>query len=512
MEQKLLSSFKEDIRLFEEKIHAFEAGEIDKKAYKGFSGGFGSYSQRTTGNMLRLRLAGGCIDHDKLKFIADMVEEYQVDRLKLTTCQTVQFHNLDSKATVEIMEKAIDHGIITRGGGGDFPRNVMVSPLAGVEKNEVFDVRPWANATAEYLLGRVTSLKMPRKLKVAYSSTPENVTHATFRDLGFIAQADGTFRVCCAGGLGPNPKIGVCVAENAAAEDVLHYVDAMIRVFTTHGNYENRAKARTRYLQETLGAEGLKEEFNKALQQSFAAEDLKIHPAAISCTKEGEGTISDKRAIEQKQSGLYAVCYHPLGANLSPAKPRELYELLKDMPCTELRIGPDGTLYIVNLTAKEAQAVLDATNDGAQTLFETSVSCIGATICQQGVRDSQGLLAAMFEAVRKENFADGVLPKVHISGCPSSCGTHQVGTLGFVGGVKMIDKVAHPAFTLMVGGQDAQGEEAFGAVAGAMLEKDIPAFMVALGKEISAANSTYAEWFPAHKAEFDAIAANFIVK
>ena len=512
MEQKLISSFKEDIKLFEEKIHAFEAGEVDKKAYKSFSGGFGSYAQRSTGNMLRLRLSGGAISLDKLQFIADMVDKYQIDRLKLTTCQTIQLHNLSADATVDIMKQAIDYGIITRGGGGDFPRNVMVSPLAGVEQNEFFDVRPYANAMAEYLLNCATTVHMPRKLKVAFSSTPANITHATFRDLGFVAQQDGGFAVYCAGGLGPNPKLGVCVAEHVNAEDVLHYADAMIRVFTTYGNYENRAKARTRYLQETLGIEGLKEAFTKALNESFESQDLKIHPETIIFEKAADGTINNPHAIAQKQSGLYAVSYHPLGGNLSSQKPQELYNLMKAMPYSELRIGPDGTLYIVNLTAKEAKLILDATSDGVSTLFETSVSCIGATICQQGVRDSQGLLAKMIDEVRKYHFADGVLPKVYISGCPSSCGTHQIGTLGFVGGVKMIDKVAHPAFTLIVGGQDKQNCETFGAAIGSILEKDIPEFMVELGKEISQENSTYAEWFPTHNNRFNEIAEQFLVK
>ena len=50
-----------------------------------------------------------------------------------TTCQAVQLHDLDKDSVCDIMEKAVDVGIITKGGGGDFPRNVMCSPLSGVE-------------------------------------------------------------------------------------------------------------------------------------------------------------------------------------------------------------------------------------------------------------------------------------------------------------------------------------------------------------------------------------------
>ena len=96
---------------------------------------------------------------------------------------------------------------------------------------------------------------MPRKLKVGFSNTPANEVHATFRDLGFVAKENGIFSVYCAGGLGPNPKLGVHITDNADPNEVSLYVHAMIRLFTTYGNYESRAKSRTRYLQDTLGEE-----------------------------------------------------------------------------------------------------------------------------------------------------------------------------------------------------------------------------------------------------------------
>ena len=206
--------WREDLEEFREKTREFYAGELDKNAYKGFSGGFGSYAQRGgKASMLRLRMPGGRISKDKLKFIADSIKTYGVNKAHLTTCQTVQLHNLDEGQVCEIMEKALDHGIVTRGGGGDFPRNVMVSPLSGVEEGEYFDVLPYAEAAGEYLMTFIKRPKMPRKLKVCFSNSPKNIPHATFRDLGFAARPDGKFDVYSAGGLGNNPKMGLKVAE-----------------------------------------------------------------------------------------------------------------------------------------------------------------------------------------------------------------------------------------------------------------------------------------------------------
>ncbi len=509
MKQETKTQMRQDIPLFAERIRAFDAGEIELKAYKGFAGGFGSYPQRAGGYMLRLRMAGGRLTPARLKYLADSAAAYQIDRMKLTTCQTVQFHNLTAEQVIDLMDKAVDVDIITRGGGGDHPRNTMASPLSGVEPGEYFDVLPWAEATGEYLLGLLRGLKLPRKLKVGFSNGPKNVTHATFRDLGFVARPDGLFDVWCAGGLGPNPKLGVPVAEAIDPKYIPACIDAMIAVFTQHGNYENRARSRTRYLQDTLGIDGLKAAYAEALAQTMqTSETLTAEPIAIS--KTGAGTIDHPRALPQKQAGLYAVSYHPKGGNLPPEKPAELYALLSRMDAAECRLSPDGTMYLINLTAAEAEQVLAATADGAATPFQCSVCCIGGSICATGVRDSQALLAAMLEAVDEADLPANALPTVHVSGCPSSCGTQQIGMLGFQGAAKPVDGKPQPAFNLFLRGNAQQGAEVFGERIGAILTGEIPQFIVELGRTVAASGLDFAAWIEANEDAFRALANKYI--
>ena len=385
-----------------------------------------------------------------------------------------------------MMRNALDAGIITRGGGGDNPRNVMASPLSGVEKGETFDVLPYVQTVGDYLLSQLPSLHMPRKLKVGFSNTPANETHATFRDLGFIAREDGTFSVYCAGGLGPNPMLGVHIMDGADPAEVTLYVSAMIRLFTTFGNYESRAKARTRYLQKTLGEDGIRKHFMEFLEEARKEETPWPIPWEDEFLKEADGTISGKRIIEQKQPGLYTVIWHPIGGQPRPETLAALGELMQTIDGTELRLAPDETAYIINLTGAEAEKILEATRETAQTKFETSVSCIGASICQVGARDSQALLQACVKAVGEAQIPDGALPQIHISGCPSSCGTHQTGPMGFRGGVRMADGKAQPAFVFYLGGNEVQGKETMGRELGTMFESEIPSFLVKLGKEIAA--------------------------
>lgn len=498
MAKDYLTEFLPDLEEFREKTMKFHNKELTVVEYKGFSGGFGSYAQRGGDrHMLRLRMAGGRITKDKLKFIVESCEKYHIDKLKLTTCQSVQMHNVEAQDLCSLIEEAWKAGMISRGGGGDFPRNVMASPLSGLLKDEYFDVQPYAEAAGEYLMGFIKAVKFPRKLKVSFSASPANDTHATFRDLGFVANPNHTFDVYAAGGLGNNPKLGVCVAKEIAPEKILYYIKAMVNTFVAYGNYENRAKARTRYMQETLGVDGFIKAYQEKLSEVMETEKLDIEPTSYTVNKQGNGkSISDKRIVEQKQDGLYAVFYQPVGGSLEPAMASKLYEAVKDMQEVELRLTPQEGMYVINCNADEAGELLELTKDSAQTLFETSVACIGSAVCQVGLGDSQSLLKSCVEAVRKENFADGVLPRIYISGCPSSCGTHQIAPLGFRGAMKQTADGPKPAFAIFEGGNALQGSEALSETAKGMAIEvtDIPKFLIELGKIVAADNTTYEEW------------------
>ena len=88
-------------------------------------------------------------------------------------------------------------------------------------RNVIFDVMPYAEAAGEYLMQFIKAVKFPRKLKVSFSSNPANEPHSTFRDMGFCANANGTFDVYICGGLGNNPSLGVKVATNIDGSKIL---------------------------------------------------------------------------------------------------------------------------------------------------------------------------------------------------------------------------------------------------------------------------------------------------
>lgn len=511
--KNIIEDFKKDLPLFQETTTKFYNKEVSIKEYKNFSGSYGSYAQRGADRgMLRLPFCGGHVTKKQLTFITNSIQKYNITNLHFTTGQSIQLHDLTGQTICELMEQAFDYDIITRGSAGDNPQNIKASPLTGVDPAEYFDVYPYAKAAANYVMGFIKTMKLPRKFKVSFTSSSKNDVYATIRDLGFAATPRGTFDVYTAGGLGLNPLLSICVAENVEPRKILYHVKAMLQTFTAYGDYKNHHKARSRYIQLDLGQEEYIKAYLAELAKVEAAEQLDIEPKTITITKTGlVREIHHPRITPQKQNGLYYVTYHPIGGSPAAEDFVKLCTAMENIPETELRIGPNKTAYIINLTADEAEKIAAVTESSAAAiLLETSVSCVGKPLCQVGLQNSQELLTAIIDAVKPYHFKDGVLPRLHISGCPLSCGTSQIGTIGFQGNVKLVNGKPEPAFQVLVNGSKDQGKERIGTLLGNMTTADIPSFLIALGKMIKEADETFATWYPKHEADFKALAEQYI--
>lgn len=506
---------RKQIQDFAQVCEKYYNGELSIPEYKSISGGFGTYSERGHKSaMLRLRVAGGVLGIDKFKFILDSIEKYNIEKIHFTTNQSIQFHHVTPDNLPKLMLDMYDAGILTLGGGGDNPRNVLCSPLSGVEKGEYFDVSPYAISASEFLTDLIGSIKLPRKLKVSFSNSPENIVHATYRDMGFVAKANGKFDLYTAGGLGVNPEFGIKTAEDVEPNEILYYIMAMVQIFMKFGNYENRAKARTRYIPRTIGEEKYLSEFNNILSDLKKSEDLTLDIKPVSISKKGNGLFSklDRNIVEQKQEGLYAVKYHPALGNPSFEVLKNLYNTILKFENVGLRLSTKEEMYITNLTKDEACEVLSViSSDNANTELQESVSCVGATICQQGLSNSSGLLEKIIQVDKEENFKDGVLPKLCISGCQSSCAAHETAKLGFKGGKKKVDGVLGDAFDLFFGGSEIQGEEHFGEVLGTIPADRIPEMFRALGKEIQSVDLTFDKWIKSNKDRFVEIVKEYAI-
>lgn len=504
-----------EIEEFRKVGHKFVNGEMSVMDFKHASGGMGAYAHRGGKEfMLRLRMPSGIITMPQLKLIYDWAEKYKLGGLHFTTRQAIQYHGLSIDEVCDLMKEALDKDIYTRGAGGNFPRNVALSPLSGVDKEEAFDVTPYAVATGEYFMERITTYKLPRKLKVSFSNASSDTAHCTIQDLGFLAvNKDGKdyFRVYLGGGLGRNPKLALIYPELIEPSEVLNYVEAMVRLFKAEGNYENKAKARVRYMVDKLGEEGFIAEYKKYVDEVKKEENYKLSVEAKKYDKKGiETNITNSRLVEQKQAGLYSVYLHPVGGQIKLSDLKAIIDTLERFDDPEIRLSMTEGVYFRNLNGKEAEELLEVTNNmGGLTSFDYSVSCIGVPTCQIGICESQEVLRETLDHVKKNVSNVDLLPRLYFSGCGNSCGVHEIAEIGFTGKKKRINDVIQEAYEVHVDGSFVEGEARLGKCFGDIARKDIPMFICELAENLNTANKPFIEYIKSNENEFKALVEKY---
>lgn len=510
---------KAEIIEFRENGHKFLNKEINVAQFKAISGGMGVYAHRGGQEfMIRLKTPSGRATKEDLAKIYEWANRYGLEWVHPTTREAVQLHGLKIDDVCDIMEEAIDYGIYTRGSGGNYPRNVAISPLSGVQKGEVFDVTPYAEAVNKYIMERVNTYKLPRKIKTAMATNSIDEPHCTATDIGFLAvkeNGENFFKIYLAGGLGRNSKLSIEYDELVKAEDAVYYFEALKRLFVAEGDYSNKNKARIRYIVERMGEEEFLKCYKKHLAEVFEdeGENLKIDVKENEITKVGSKTdVKDNRLVEQKQEGLYSIYFHPFGGKLKMVDFKDIIDATKDMEAVDFRFTMEEGMYIRNLNGKEAEEILELTKGrGGELKVMQSTSCIGVPICQLGIGNSQGLLMSIIEKLSNENIDKDLLPKIHISGCGNSCGVHEIGQIGFAGKTKRVNDEVRKCFELHIGGDYKIDNSKLGEIYGDMLEEEIPNFIYDLYVALEKENAEFESWYKQNKEEFKNIADKYLV-
>jgi len=499
--------------------HKFLKGEVNKNEFKGASGGMGVYAHRSGKEfMIRFRMPAGIASVKDLKLIYDFARRYKVENIHITTRQAMQLHGISIDEVCDVMREGINQGLYSRGSGGNYPRNVSISPLSGVEGKEVFDVTPYATAVGEHFLSKIYKYKLPRKFKVAFSSNEEDESHVTATDLGFLAVKENGqeyFKVYLGGGMGKNSKLSTQREQLIKPEDILYHVEAITELFINEGDYVNKAKARIRYIMERMGEEEFVRCYNIYLGKvkAEAKDDLKIKVAYKVYDKLGfETLMRSPRLFAQKQKGLYSVYVHPVGGQLKSEDLKLIMDKIQVMDGIEIRLAMTEGLYIRNLNGKEAEMILDLTSTmGGNTSLEFSVACIGVPTCQMGILESQRTLRAILSYFKENNLTKDILPQVHISGCPNSCSVHEIGTIGFCGKKKKIEGRLINVFELHLDGELGIGKTKLSKNYGDIKEDEVPKFLFELASAIDIAKKSFTSWRSQNGSEFSEIIKKYII-
>lgn len=493
-----MSEFREDVDRFEDAAVACENGDISMGDFKSISGYFGCIPQRDGRMVVRLRFTGGRITSEDLEFIMSKAEEHKAELIHITTGQTVQLHGLGGRQAADTIRSAADVGIVTKCAGGNSPRNILASPLSGVDPYEAFDVLPFAEAADAYLLGIVGSVDLPNKFKVSFSNGTESGVHATVKDLGFVACRDGTFDVYSGGGMGnKGGRIGVKVFEGIPPEKILYCVEAAVSLYLEYGKGAGKAESRFRFMRDRLGEESFLSEFKTRFERSVGRGGLDLDADISVHAHEKTGEV--KGIISQKDPDMFSV-HIPFIGDPSVEDLSMFLSVLKNNPGSEIRLSPDQTFYFINMEKSSAEELASEFAAGSETEFRSSVSCVGYPICRTGRMSSRTVLEGLLEMEMSSDLPDGALPKIGISGCGSSCAVHQLYPIGLKGTSVRLLGGNQPGFEVHLGGCSIIGHERIGDIVGSIPESNLSDFFKSVGKEAS--KEGFEEWIISNRERF----------
>ena len=466
-----------DILELEKKIHQFKEGKLDEEKFRSLRLARGVYGQRQEGvQMIRIKLPYGKVTAKQLHRISDVSDEYSRGRLHITTRQDIQIHYVDLNRTPELWAELEKDDVTLREACGNTVRNVTASETAGIDKDEPFDVSPYADALFKYFLRNPISQEMGRKFKVSFSSSDADTGLSYMHDLGFIAKIeDGVrgFKVMLGGGLGSQPRHADVLYEFLPSDKIIPLMDGVIRVFDRYGERKSRAKARMKFLLKDVGLDGFKEllaEEQKAVPHHTWAIDAEAYPKAVlSDTKIPDTKISDTNAFEQwkstnivpqKQEGYVAIGIKVLLGDFYTDKARLLADLVEKYAAGEIRLSLRQNI-LIPYVKEEAIAFfyselqkLGFTEIGYNTALDIT-ACPGTDTCNLGIASSTGIAEELERIIKEEypRYISNPDVVIKISGCMNACGQHNMANIGFQGmSVRTKDKLVAPALQVLLGG------------------------------------------------------------
>ncbi|SFO02928.1 sulfite reductase (ferredoxin) [Algoriphagus ornithinivorans] len=470
-----------DILELERKIALFKEGKIDEEKFRSLRLARGVYGQRQPGvQMIRIKLPYGRVTAPQLRRISKVSEEYSTGRLHITTRQDIQIHYVSLDRTPQLWAELEKDDVTLREACGNTVRNVTASELAGIDPKEPFDVTPYADATFRYFLRNPICQEMGRKFKMAFSSSEEDTGLSYLHDLGFIPkikeingkQVRG-FKVLLGGGLGSQPRHADLVYDFLETDQLIPYIEAVLRIFDRHGERARRNKARMKFLVKDLGLEAfleLVEQEKKALPFASYPIDAASYEGAQSLPNPEKPELKSELGLDyelwkltnvlpQKQEGYVAIGVRvPLG-DFYISQARALADLIEKYANNELRFTLRQNFLIRDVREDlvpffyQELKKIGLSERGYNSLGDIT-ACPGTDTCNLGIASSTGIATELEKVIFNEypQYLKNQDLVIKISGCMNACGQHNMAHIGFQGMSMRVGKTVIPALQVLLGG------------------------------------------------------------
>lgn len=424
---------------------------------------YGFYRQKPKDSgyfMLRMRLPGGQLDARQLEMVAALSDDYAHGFCDITTRQTFQFHWLTIQQVPDILERLAAVGLSSSGACGDTGRNVVGCPVCGIDKDEVLDATPQLLQIDAHLRDNKEFSNLPRKYKVSVSGCRIHCAQPDINCLAFFGlerTVDGKlekgFGMKVGGGLSSAPHLAQALPVFLKPEDVLEAAHWATVIYRDFGFREKRSRARFKFLVADWGAEKI-----LAKMEELSGRTWERH-RDLSFPIDPEG---DHVGVHpQKQDGLWYVGVTLAGGRVRGHQVRKVAELAKKYAAPgqdAIRATNKQNLILLNIPTANVEALkaeLDANNLvwNPSNFRSGCVSCTGIEFCNLAIAETKNRMIELVTQLEKECgfYQDKI--RIHFSGCPSSCGQHQIADIGFRGGMTKINGVSTECFDMFIGGK-----------------------------------------------------------
>ena len=378
------------------------------------------------GLLARVRTPGGVVAVAGWDALAALSAGGLISVVEITNRANLQLRGIEPANHAAVLDRLVESGLVLADGAADIRRNVMASPTAGFDPDELIDTRRVVTAIADRLARRAPVGLSP-KFGVIVDGGGSVHVRGRRQSLAFGALVAPSGAVMFEVRIGA--PVPVAVADDellalVAPADVLTAIDAAIDL-----GGEVSAAALLDLLHHRLGAH------------------MRTCPAGA-CKRSSAPSASAVGLVEQRGSGVVAVGVAPILGRLDPAAVVGVAAVLDEFGLAEVRLTPDRGLLVPNVVADAAEAVqarfsalgfVTEADDPARRVL----ACAGATGCAAATVDTQRDARTIIAALRSGP-VDAPDGSIHVSGCEKRCAsraTHAVTLVGDAEGRYVADAV-----------------------------------------------------------------------
>ena len=477
---------------FRDQLQRNLAGELADDDFRPLRLQNGWYVQRHA-PMLRVAVPYGELSSRQLRQLARIGREHDRSFGHFTTRQNLQFNWIPLPQAADVMDLLAEvdmHGIQT---SGNCIRNITSDVLAGIAPDEIVDPRPYCEILRQWSTLHPEFAFLPRKFKIAVSGAAEDRAAIAWHDVGLqlLKNEAGEigFKVYVGGGMGRTPVIGTVVNAFVPWQEILVYIEAIVRVYNRFGRRDNAYKARIKILVKAEGSkfiDAVNNEFAKILESDLDGREHIIPvselervarhfetPAGVRPAtggfdphRTGPAPAPFLRWLERNVHGHRVAGYRAVTLSLKRAglPPGDATSDQMEAAATiadryslgELRVSHDQNLLLPWVREADLSSVSHAAKDaGFATpnigLLTDMIACPGGDLCALANARSLPIAAAITERFDDlDELYDIGNIDLHISGCMNSCGHHHTGHIGILG----VDKDGSEWYQVSVAGSD----------------------------------------------------------